>query len=198
MGTISTTKVLKNSGGNLTEETTLSTSVGSSDADKLIVLNASGILDDSIINASVTSSPNKIPKLNNAGTLDITVLPTGIGPDTAAITASEALSAGDLINVWNSAGDARARRADASTSGKLANGFVLASVLSAGVATVYFEGTNTACSGLVPGDQFLSSTIPGRTTSTAPTSSGNASQCVGFAISPTSLNFQYNRPIIIA
>ena len=71
----------------------------------------------------------KIPQLDGSGKLDPSLMPTGIGADTASIQASEALSAGDLVNVWNSGG-ARVRKADASTSGKEAHGFVLATVAS--------------------------------------------------------------------
>jgi hypothetical protein len=75
-------------------------------------------------------------------------MPTGIGADTASITASEALAAGDLVNIYDSTG-AKCRKADASTSGKEAHGFVLAAVESAASATVYFEGSNTQVTGIV-------------------------------------------------
>jgi hypothetical protein len=197
MGALSTTKILKNSGGDLVEETTLTTSVGVADANKVPALNASGVLDPSIINASVTASPNKIPQLNASGTLDVTLMPPGVGADTAPIIASEALAAGDVVNVWDNGGTANVRKADAATN-KRGNGFVLASVAASGLATVYFESTNNQCTGLTPGDVYLSSTVPGRTTSTPPTGSGVLQQLVGFAISSTAFNFQYNRPIILA
>lgn len=227
MGTASTTKVLKNNAGTLTEETTLTTSAGAADANKIPALNASGILDasiinskntsagagdagkipalngsgildDSIINATVSSSANKIVKLDASGKLDVTVMPTGIGADTASIVASEALAAGDLINIWNDAGTAKVRKADASTAGKEAHGFVLAAVSASANATVYFEGSNTQCTGLTPGVQFLSAATAGKTVSTAPTGAGKAVQRVGFAISATTLNFDACDPIILA
>lgn len=256
MGTASTTKVLKNSSGVLTEETTLVTSAGAGDANKLVALNASGvldstiinskstsagagdagkipalnasgvldstivnskttsagagdsgklaalnasgILDDTIINATVASSANKVVKLDGSGKLDVTVLPTGIGADTAAITASEALAAGDLVNVWNNAGTANVRKADGSVSGKEAHGFVLSAVSSSASATVYFEGTNTQCTGLTPGVQFLSTSTAGKSTSTPATGAGKVSQVVGFAISATAMNFQAETPIVLA
>lgn len=199
MGLASTTKFLINSLGYLAEERAVTTSSGNTDSNKIPALNTAGILDDSIINSSVTSSPNKIPKLNNSGVLDITVLPTGVGVDTAAIVASETLVAGDFVNVWNSAGVGKVRLADGSTTGKIVNGFVLSGVSSGSIATVYFEGTNTQCSGLTPGEQFLSESIPGKTTSTPPsTIPGSVCQYVGVAISPTSINFEPSRPIKIA
>ena len=56
MGTASTTKVIKNNAGVLTEETTLTTSAGAADANKIVALNASGILDSTIVNSKNTSA----------------------------------------------------------------------------------------------------------------------------------------------
>jgi hypothetical protein len=152
------------------------------------------------IAATVTSAgagdDGKIVALTSAGVLDTSVMPSGIGADTQAITASEALSAGDLVNVWNSTG-AKVRKADATTAGKEAHGFVLAAVSSSATATVYFEGNNTAVTGLTPGPLFLSTT-PGVATSTAPSSSGNVVQRVGFATAATNLNFQSQPPVTLA
>ena len=202
MGTLSTTKVIKNSAGTLAEETTLTTSAGAADANKLPALNASGFLDQTIVNAKIVSTgaadSGKIPALDAGGRLDASVLPTGIGADTATIIASEALAAGDLVNIWNNAGTANARKADGSVSGKEAHGFVLAAFAAAASATVYFEATNTQQSAMTPGVQYLSGATAGKTSATAPTGTGKVVQVVGFAISATSLNFQSNLPIVLA
>jgi hypothetical protein len=89
------------------------------------------------------------------------------------------------------------RKADASSSGKEAHGFVLAAVSNAASATVYFEGTNTQVTGLSPGVQYLSTT-PGTVSSSSPTGAGVVSQRVGFATAATALNFQSNNPIVQA
>ena len=120
----------------------------------------------------------------------------GGGADTGTVTTSEALAAGDLVNIWNSSG-AKARKADATTAGKEAHGFVLAAFGSGVPATVYFEGTNTAVTGLTPGPQFLNTTA-GAASSTAPSGSGNVVQRVGVAVSATAFNFQLNSPIVLA
>lgn len=227
MGTASTTKVIKNNAGVLQEETTLTTSAGAGDANKIPALNASGILDstiinskttsagagdsgkipalnasgildDTIINASVTSSANKIAKLDASGKLDVTVMPTGIGADTASIVASEALAAGDLVNIWNNGGTANVRKADASVAGKEAMGFVLTAFASAATATVYFEGTNTQVTGQTPGRAYLSATTAGKSTATAPSAAGQVVQVVGYCTSATALNFQSELPITLA
>ena len=118
------------------------------------------------------------------------------GADTALIAATEALAAGDFVNVYNSSG-AKCRKADASTVGKEAHGFILAAVDSGNNATVYFEGTNTQVTGHTPGVVFLSAT-PGLATSTAPSSAGNVVQRIGFATGTTAINFQSQVPIVLA
>lgn len=199
MGTVSTTKPLKQSNGVITEFTTLTTSAGAGDANALVALNASGILDPSLLNTTVLSSgagsSAKLVQLDAAGRLDSSVLPVGVGADTLTLTTSEALTSGDFVNIWNSTG-AKVRKADATVAGKHAMGFVLVGVSSGAEATVYFEGTNTAVTGQTAGDVFLSTTA-GIASSTAPSASGNIVQPIGIATSATSINFQYNRPITL-
>lgn len=225
MGTLSTTKFIKNVAGALTEEAALTTSAGAGDAQKFPALNASGILDDTIVNSSATVSANKVAKLNGAGILapalvnatvtsagagdtgkivqldssgriDSTVLPVGVGADSTVLTTTEAIASGDFVNVWNSAG-AKVRKADATVAGKEAHGFVLVGVGSAASATVYFEGTNTAVTGQTPGNVFLSTTA-GIAATAAPSAAGNVVQRIGFATSATAINFQSQPPITLA
>lgn len=134
--------------------------------------------------------------LDDTGRIDNTMMPVGIGADTATIAASEALAAGDYVNVWNSTG-AKARKADATVAGKEAHGFVLAAVASGANATVYFEGTNTQVSGQTPGPVFLSTTA-GQGTTTVPSTAGNVVQRIGFAVSATAVNFQSQPPVTLA
>lgn len=177
------------------------TSAGAGDSGKLPALNASGILDSTIINSKTTSAGSgdtgKIPALDATGRLDTSFMPVGVGADTQVVTASEALSAGAYVNIWSSAGAFKVRNADATTAGKEAHGFVLASVLSAGSATVYFEGTNTAVTSMTPGKVFLTAT-PGVGSGTPPSSSGNVVQVLGFATSASTVNFQSEPPITLA
>ena len=202
MGTVSTKKFIKNNAGALTEEAALITSAGAADANRIPALNASGVLDPTIINGVSVStgagSASKTVMLDASGKLDVSMMPTGIAADVGVITASEALAAGDVVNIYNNAGTANCRKADASTSGKEAHGFVLAAVASGAAATVYFESTNAQVTGLTPGVQFLSATTPGKTTNTAPTAAGQIVQRVGYATSATSLNFNAGEPIVLA
>jgi hypothetical protein len=144
------------------------------------------------------SNANQIPALTANGLLDISLMPTGIGPDTASLTASEALASGAFVNVWNNSGVFAVRNADGSTTGKEAHGFVLTSVASAGTATVYFNGTNNAVTGATPGVQYLSDSAVGSFTSTPPSTAGHTVQRIGLATSATSINFTYEPPITLA
>lgn len=166
-------------------------------ADKYIYNNA-GVLTEreGLVTSAGAGDAGKIPALDAAGKLDTSVMPTGIGADTALIQASENLAAGDLVNVHNSGG-ARVRKADATTSGKEAHGFVLSAVTSGNNATVYFEGSNTQVTGLTPGPQYLSTTA-GLATGTAPSGSGNVVQRVGVATAAAVLNFEAQSPIVLA
>jgi hypothetical protein len=166
-------KYLAHSAGNLTEVVTPTTSAGAADAGKIIGLDASG-------------------------RLDVSVMPTGIGADTQVITASEALAAGDFVNVHESTG-AKVRKASAASVATEAHGYVLAAVASAGAATVYFEGTNaTGQTGLTGGDVYLSPTTPGKATSTVPATAGQIVQVIGVATSATAVNSNIQRPVILA
>jgi len=200
MGTASSKKILKQVAGALTEEAALLTSAGAGDANRIPALNASGVLDATIVNAVVVSSgagsAGQLPQLNGSGLLDATVMPPGIAADVAVITASEALSAGDFVNIWSSTGF-KVRKADATVAGKHAHGFVLASVSSSGAATVYLSGPNVGVSGQSPGDAWLSTTA-GQATSTPPSGSGNVVQSLGSATSATSIDFNPGRPITLA
>lgn len=134
--------------------------------------------------------------LDDSGRIDNSMMPVGIGADTATISASETLAAGDWVNVWNNSG-AKVRKADATTAGKEAHGFVLAAVTSGNPATVYFEGTNTQVTGQTPGPVYLQTTA-GTGGTTIPSASGNVVQQVGVAVSATAVNFERATPVVLA
>ncbi len=200
----STTKFLSNVLGTITEVFAVISSAGAGDAQKLVALNASGIIDPTSLNGTTTSAgagdSAKVVQLDAAGRVALTMMPVGVAPDVASIVASEALAAGDLVNIYDNAGTANCRKADGSTTGKPAHGFTLASVSALATATIYFEGPNTAVTGLTPGTQFLSGTTAGKSVLAAsvPTGAGKTNQCVGFATSATSMNFQSGPPITTA
>lgn len=130
---------------------------------------------------------NLIPSLDSAGLLDLTMMPTGVGPDTASIVASENLLAGDFVNIWNDGGTPKIRKAIAEDN-KLADGFVLSAVTAPAAGLVYFEGRNTALTGLtLAAVYYLSDSAAGTITTTAPSAANKHVQRIGKAYSATSV-----------
>lgn len=168
-------------------------------ADKVIVL-VGGVPTEkelTVVSAGAADAGEGVA-LDAAGRLDESVMPTGIGADVKVLTASEALSAGDIVNIWDDAGTAKVRKADADVYAKRAMGFVKDNVSSDASATVYLEGQITGLSGMTPGaDQFLSETA-GALTETVPTTSGAIAQIVGQALDATTLNFEPQQAIVLA
>lgn len=165
-------KFLTQSGGVLQENLPTTTSAGAGDA-------------------------GKIPGLDSTGRLDMSMMPTGLGAHTQVITASEALSAGAFVNIYDNGGSFAVRNADAAT-GKRAHGFVISAVTSGGQATVYPDGLNTALTGLTAGDYYLSDSAVGAVTKTVPTGSGKMVQRLGASMNATTLNCDLGQPIILA
>lgn len=184
----------------LTRIAAIQSSAGVEDAGKIPAVDANGVLDATIVNSKTTSSgagdAGKIPALDSAGKLDQSFMPTGIGADTAEVATSESLAAGNLVNIYDDSGTSKARKADATTVGKEAVGFVKAAFTHPATAVIYFDGNNDGLTGLTPGKQFLSTT-PGLSTATPPDQTGNVVQVVGFATSATSLNFHYDVPVVL-
>lgn len=140
----------------------------------------------------------KIPALDSSGRLDNSVMPVGISADTKVVLASEALSAGDFVNIYNNAGTANCRKASAADATKPAHGFVLNNVSSGTNATIYFVGANTALTGLTPGGIYvLSATTPGGVVAqaSAPATTGNVLQSVGVATAASEINVEIGAPI---
>lgn len=166
-------KYLAQSAGNIIEEASIQSSAGAGDAGKVVALDSAGKIDNSM-------------------------MPTGIGAETKLLAASENLSAGDFVNIYDDAGTTKCRKADASTN-KRADGFVLAAVTTGNNATVYTEGINNQLSGLTGGSYyFLSGATPGGSVTTAPSTSGHIVQEVGKALSATEISFEPSKPITLA
>lgn len=111
-------------------------------------------------------------------------------------TASEALLAGDLVNVHNFAGSFRMRKATAATPGKQADGYVLADVASGAAGFYYTFGWNPFVTLLSPGPQFLSTTA-GKCSGSPPSAVGTFHQPVGVAGAAVLLSFTPGRPVKI-
>ena len=145
------------------------------------------------------SSAGAIPALGTDGRFDLSLMPTGIAPDVLVAVASDNLSAGMFVNVWDDNGTISIRRADASTAGKESDGFVLESATAGEQVMMYFEGRNTSLADLVPGKRYyLSTTNPGMPSDTVPVGTGNVVQYLGRAVSPTTIAYEGTDGIILA
>lgn len=139
-----------------------------------------------------------IVALNDQGKIDETMMPPGIGAEVKILTASEALAAGDFINIWSDAGTAKMRKADATVAGKQADGYVLAAVTSGATGTAYTDGINNQCTGLTPGADVYLQTTAGKVGGTIPAAAGNVVQRVGKALSATEVQFSPSEPVTLA
>lgn len=168
-------------------------------AKKYIALNVGRQQEMSATQASAgAANEGDIVALDSSGRLDPSMMPVGVGADAQTLVASEALSAGDFVSVWNDAGTMKARRADATASGKEADGFVLSAVSNGQDALVYFEGRNTALTGLTGGARYYLATTAGQVTTTPPSASGNVVQYIGRAIGTTTISFEGDDGVILA
>lgn len=163
-------KYLATVGGHTVQKEATATSAGAADAGKIVALDANGKLPNSMLT---------------------------IGAESKSVEASETLAAGDIVNVYDDSGTAKVRKADATTAGKQAVGFVLDSVTSGQSIEVHFEGQCTNLTGLTPGATVWLSTTAGEVTETAPSASGNVVQIVGIAVSATEISFERSQPITL-
>lgn len=169
-------------------------------AAKKFLRNVSGRIKEIVATVVSAGAGNDgdIVALDSSGKLDVSVMPSGVGPQVKVLTTSENLSAGNIVNIWDDSGTATARKADATAEGKEAHGFVLASSTSGNNATVYLSGTITGLTSLTPGARYYLDDTAGGVTSTPLTATGNVSQYVGSAISATEISFDVDEPITIA
>lgn len=131
-----------------------------------------------IVSSAGVGSANKIIATGSDGKISATFLPPGVEVQVELATASEALDAGDFVNIFDDNGSRGVRKAIASDLNKPAHGFVISSVASAAEASVYTKGVNTAVAGVENTKYFLSSVTAGDATDTAPTDTADHFQQV--------------------
>jgi len=153
---------------------------------------------EATVESTGASEAGNIIGLDAGGKLDESLFPTGIGADTKLIEASENLSAGDFVNVFNDSGTVKVRRADASSVGREANGFVLSAVTAPNNATVYFSGINDELTGLDLGAIYYLSTTAGDVATTRPSTAGQFVQKLGRTLSATEISFEHHSTIEVA
>lgn len=131
-----------------------------------------------------------IVALDDTGHLDPSVMPVGYGADVRVYTASEALSAGNLVNIWLNGSTDAARKADATAEGKPADGYVVDNAASGAQVTVYFGRKITGLTGIVTGQRYYLATTPGGITATPVTGVGRVDQYIGKGASSTEIAFE--------
>lgn len=167
-------------------------------AQKFLIHNQGNFKEAQAVDTSAgVADAGRLIALNNLGKIDITMLPTGMGPDIKSIVASEDLSAGAWVNVYDEAGTVKVRNADATGPGpgKKCDGFVLESVTADASVNVYFEGVNNQCTGLTKGAVYFLSKTAGAGVDAAPSGAGVISQILGKAISATEMSYEGGQPI---
>lgn len=165
-------------------------------AQKILVYSSGSIAQNTPPIVGGSAQAYLVPALNAGGQIDVTMLPTGVGPDVDMIQASEAIAAGALVNVWNNAGSLAVRNADQTNPSKQADGFVLSAIASGATGTVYLNpAIITGLTGLTQGSIYYLGTV-GALTLTAPSAAGSICQQVGKALSAT--QFQFNPQLTIA
>jgi hypothetical protein len=105
--------------------------VGSNGANKQI---------EPIVATAGAADAGKPVALDTDGKLNASLMPNGIGASTKIVTASEALSAGNLVNIFFDTDTWYARKADASDAAKYAVGFVEEAFESDASVEVYLSG----------------------------------------------------------
>lgn len=141
------------------------------------------------------SEAGDIPALDSTGKLDVSVFPSGMGAETKTANAGENLSAGDFVYI-GAAGTVL--KADATITGKEADGFVLTSVTSGNSATIHTDGINNQLSSLTVGSRYyLSTTAGGVTEVVSAYVAGNVVQVIGKALSATEILFEGDKGTIL-
>jgi len=154
---------------------------------KYLSLNTDGSLQEvsPVVSSAGAGDASKLAQTDSTGKFDISLMPTGIGADTQSIVTTEALAAGDFVNIYNNAGTRNCRKAIAADNTKPAHGFVLSSFAGSATALVYVRGLNTmvALGSFIAANvgsyAFLSPSTSGGATTTIPNTTGQIAQVLG-------------------
>lgn len=160
-------KYLKvNTTGDAEEQASIQSSAGAGDAGKIVALNSSGLIDATMLAASGLRT----------------------------MTAGEAITAGNMISVFDDSGTVKIRKADAS-NGRRAHGFAPSSISNGASGDVMLgDGVNNDLSSLTLGAEYFLGAA-GAVTTTVPTTAGHLLQSVGVAVSATELQVVLTKPI---
>ena len=147
-----------------------------------------GLQETQATTSGGVGSAGLIPALDpTTGLLATSMMPVGIGPDVdnTGTCGATALTAGMLVNFYNSGGVKTVRPADCTDTTKPAHGFVLAGFTVGQTVTVYLPGE---LNNLIPLGSFAAADVgsalylgtAGAVTKTRATTTGNLDQQVGY------------------
>lgn len=163
---------------------------------KFIVLESGRKKQKQAIDTSTgVTDANKILRTDSTGKIDSSFLPNGIGDDAKILEASEAIDAGDFVNIFDDGGVAKIRKADASND-RPANGFVTTAIVLGASDKVFFEGANDALSGLTIGARYYLDAA-GNVTTTAKSAAGELHQFLGVACGATELTVEMSESVLL-
>lgn len=157
---------------------------------------ASGVLQlvsGLAISAGVADA-GKIPQLNAAGKLDISLIPAGIGEESiSGLTAGAALTAGQFVYIGSAGTVLVASNTSITTA---AQGYVKANHANAATdVVVYFEGVNSAVTAATIGATYYLGTA-GAIVATPPTFAVNTiCQALGTATATNTLQVEIARAV---
>jgi hypothetical protein len=138
---------------------------------------------------------NKIIATDSNGKIHSSFMPTGVEIQVETAIATEDLTDGNFVNIYDNGGTPSVRKGIANDVNKLVKGFVLANFLIGDTVTIYTKGVNTSITADVDAVYFLSATTAGLATTTAPAQTvGNFQQTLGVGV-PSGVLFEFDAPI---
>lgn len=148
-----------------------------------------------ITTSAGAADASKMIQTDSNGTLDPSLMPSGITPDQKSGTSNGTITAKDLVYVETAGTIARA---SAAAAGNQAMGWATTSVATGQPIIMQLEGKITGLSALTPGARYFLSTTPGGIVTPCPTGTGVLAQYVGTALSATELNFEPDDAVLLA
>ena len=142
---------------------------------------------DGTVTSAGAAQAGKIVALDSAGKLDASLIPSGAGGggNVVSIVATESLTAGDWVNIFNNGGTAAVKKALAQDTTRPATGYVTTSIGATNPVNVYMSGPNAKIpvGSFTAADLgktvFLSASVQGGCSTTPPSTSGQLIQPLG-------------------
>lgn len=187
----------------IVQTTGTGTAVAMSQNAVTVALNAlSAIITDKVDTAgarAAISASGGLSYDSSSGVMTLASLSTLLGIlNGSAVQASEAITAGQFVNVYSSGGSTRVRKASALDPALFANGYALANIASGATGLVIFGGLNLATTVGAPASEvWLSDTTPGGWTTTPPSASGSILQPLGAALPGVGIFFSLRERVLL-